>query len=433
MKRKRVLAALLAALLLPQASMAGRAEAATPLQLNLESHAAFMSGREDGLFHPEDSITRAEAAQIFYTLLTAPPQETAAYPDVDAAAWYSRPVGVLGRLGLLRPDGNGNIRPGDAITRAEFAYLLSACLPSGVQWTTFSDVPASHWAAGAIAAASMFGIFTGYADGSFQPEGLLTRAQAASVMNRLLGRSADLEALEANAGRVSLFPDVPPDSWAFASIMEAAVSHAHAAGPDGRERWTQVEARPTALAEGYHTINGRLYRVKDGVLLRSVTVEGFTFDGAGRYTTGSAALDQRLAGIVAETTNASMTRDQKLRALYNYIRDHYTYLKRPLVDKGETGWEAGYAEDFLQTGRGNCYSYAAAFCLLARQLGLPARAVVGELKIQAVQEHGWVEIPLDGKTYLFDVELEWSCLYKYKQERDLFMVDPDNAHYVYIR
>ena len=169
------------------------------------------------------------------------------------------------------------------------------------------------------------------------------------------------------------------------------------------------------------------------MFLRSTTVDGFTYDENGRYTTGSEYLDKRLPEIVSKYTDSSMTRDQKLRALYNYVRDNYRYLKRPLVDKDETGWENGYAEEFLEKGVGNCFSYAAAYCLLARQLGLPAYTVVGELHTRIVQDHGWVEIPLDGKTYLFDVELEWSYLYKHKRAIDLFKVDPDNAPYTYVR
>ena len=128
-----------------------------------------------------------------------------------------------------------------------------------------------------------------------------------------------------------------------------------------------------------------------------------------------------------------MTRDQKLRALYNYVRDNYTYLKRGLVDKNAVGWENEYAEEFFRTKKGNCFSYSAAFCLLARQLGLPAYTVVGKLEISVVQDHGWVEIPLDGKTYLFDTELEWSLTNRSKRPKNLFMLDVDDLPFTYRR
>ena len=92
------------------------------------------------------------------------------------------------------------------------------------------------------------------------------------------------------------------------------------------------------------------------MFLRNTTVDGFTYDAQGRYTTGSASLDTKLNNIVETYTNSSMTRDQKLRALYNYVRDNFSYLKRDLVSKGETGWEPAYAEEFLNLRRGNCHT-----------------------------------------------------------------------------
>ena len=128
-----------------------------------------------------------------------------------------------------------------------------------------------------------------------------------------------------------------------------------------------------------------------------------------------------------------MTRDQKLRALYNYVRDNFTYLRRPLVSKGQTGWEPAYAEEFLNLGRGNCYSFSATFCLLARELGLPAYTVVGGLG-RSASPHGWVEINLDGTVYMFDPQLEWRYLHDYgRTGYNLFMMLPSRARFTYIR
>ncbi len=403
------------------------------LELNSYQHTAFMDGSSDGLFHPQDSILRSEAAKIVYSLLIDPPRETAAYPDLSTDAWYAVPVGVLGALDLLHTDENGMIRPAEAITRAEFADIVCVFLPEITGGPVFSDVPETYWAYSSVMTAAACGIFGGYEDSTFRPDGALTRAEAAAAVGRLLGRSADLSALSDAEDIVSIFPDVPADFWAYGPVMEAAVAHTHAFDPNGAEYWTHTEPRHTVLEDGFHTINSRLYRVKDGLFLHSVTVDGFTYDANGRYTTGSDYLDQRLPEIVSKYTGSSMTRDQKLRALYNYVRDNYRYLKRRLIDKGETGWENEAAEDFLKTGAGNCFSYAALYSLLVHQLGIPAYTVVGNLYISIVQDHGWVEIPLDGKTYLFDAELEWSYLNRHNKKIDLFMVDPDHAPYTYIR
>ena len=100
-----------------------------------------------------------------------------------------------------------------------------------------------------------------------------------------------------------------------------------------------------------------------------------------------------------------MTQNQKLRAVYGYVRDQFTYIKRKLIAKSQTGWEPAFAEAFLNDGRGNCFGYAATFCLLARELGYDARTVVGWLGKNR-QPHGWVEIELDGTTYVSDAVLE---------------------------
>ena len=169
------------------------------------------------------------------------------------------------------------------------------------------------------------------------------------------------------------------------------------------------------------------------MFLHNTTVDGFTYDAQGRYTTGSAALDQQLNAIVEAYTNDSMTRDQKLRALYNYVRDNFTYLRRDLVSKGQTGWEAAYAEEFLKLGRGNCYSFSATFCLLSRELGLPAYTVVGGLG-SSNSPHGWVEMELDGTVYMFDPQLEWRYLHDYgRTGYNLFKMLPSQARFTYIR
>ena len=128
-----------------------------------------------------------------------------------------------------------------------------------------------------------------------------------------------------------------------------------------------------------------------------------------------------------------MARDEKLRALYNYVRDNFTYLKRPLVDKDQTGWEPEYASAFLSMGKGNCFSFSALFCLLAREVGQPAYPVVGKLGKNA-SPHGWVEMALDGAVYMFDPQLEWRYLHDYgKSGYDLFKVLPQDARFIYAR
>ena len=179
--------------------------------------------------------------------------------------------------------------------------------------------------------------------------------------------------------------------------------------------------------------NGRLYCVSNSQFLRSASQEGFYFDNEGRYTTGDNELDLNLNALVDQLTTPSMTRDQKLRALYNYCRDNFSYLKRPLVEAGRTGWEPEYAASFLSLKKGNCYSFSALFSLLAREIGQPAYTVVGGLGKNA-SPHGWVEIKLDGTVYIFDPQLEWRYVHDYgRKSHNLFKFLPAKSPHLYTK
>ena len=401
------------------------------VSLNTADHNKYMDGSTDGLFHPDQSMTRAEAVQVLYALLSQRPQEQVSYSDVPSGAWYADAVRTLGAMGALDCLPGGSFRPDDPITRGELALILSRFLPRHqAAVPAFSDVLAQDPAYGAIGVVTEAGLFSGYPDGTFRPGEAVTRAQAAAVFNQLLGRVPDTQAIATAAG-LRLFPDLSPDHWAYAQIMEATVSHDYTSL--GGETWTRVEHEPTALADGYYHFGDWLYRVQDGMFLRSTTVDGFTFDNRGRYTTGLPELDEQLHQIIRQYTNDSMTRDEKLRALYNHVRDDFTYLSRPLVSRGATGWEPEYALEFLELGRGNCFSFSALFCLLSRQLGLPAYTVVGGLGSYSAP-HGWVEMELDGVIYMFDPQLEWRYLHDYgRSGYDLFMVLPSQARFTYLR
>ena len=401
------------------------------IPLNTWDHSKYMDGTSDGMFHPDQDMTRAEAAQILYGLLAEESTTRASYTDVSDDMWYAEAVESLGGMGVLDCEEGTAFRPNAAISRGEFALMLSHFIAGTGDLVTFPDVPSTSRFYEAVGATAAEGLFSGYADGTFHPDAALTRAQATVVFNHLLDRQPDTAVIAASPN-IRLFPDVSTSHWAYAQIMEATISHTFEVN-QGAEKWMDVTAERSVLSDGFHRINGRLYRIQNGMFLHSTTVDGFTYDARGRYTTGSTTLDTQLNNIVESYTNSSMTRDQKLRALYNYVRDNFSYLRRDLVSKVETGWEAAYAEEFLRLGRGNCYSFSATFCLLARELGLPAYTVVGGLGASA-SPHGWVEIELDGTVYMFDPQLEWRYLHDYgRTGYDLFKVLPSQARFIYVR
>ncbi len=378
-------------------------EHALKLRQEGSSHSNYMNGNEWGMFEPLESLTRAEAAQILYTLMEAPPEVEAVFSDVPEGAWYAQAVNSLASAGVICGDEEGNFHPEAPFTRAECAVAAARFLPLGRLPITFVDVPVDHPDYEAICTAAACGLFSRPEDGCFRPDDPLTRAEAAAVFNRLLGRTPDAETIQTSP-QVRFFPDVPVTHWAYAQIMEATISHEQEELAEG-EHWVSLTEERHPLPDGFHNIDGWLYCARDGKFVRSEIVNGFAFGADGHFTTGNLPLDAKLSEIIRTKTNDTMTQNQKLRAVYGYVRDQFTYIKRKLIAKGQTGWEPAFAEAFLNDGRGNCFGYAATFCLLARELGYDAHTVVGWLGGNR-QPHGWVEIVLDGKTYLYDAELE---------------------------
>lgn len=402
---------------------------------NAGTHTKYMNG-SDGWFLPERNVTRAELAQMLMGIVADVPASSPRFSDVSPDSWYAPAVQSAAGLGLMTGE-NGLFRPDAPATRAECAAARALVLPYDAQgYRAFPDVRPGYWAYDAISRTAAYGLFLGDSTGNFFPDSGLKRCEAVAVFNRLLGRAPDMAYLAAHSvanDSPRAFPDVPQSHWAYWDIMEATVTHQCAVDQmTGAEQWLsavyepslptqQPPAPPAALPDGPQRIDGRLYWIVDGEPARNQNINGLYFDENGCYTTGNAELDQRLNAIVEELTNDSMTRDEKLEALFNYVRDNYTYLKRPLISKGQTGWEPEYALYFLQNGKGNCYSFSAAYCLLCRELGLPAYTVVGSA---LNSPHGWVEIVLDGSPYIFDPQLAWRYLHDWDRSGYSFFKQP---------
>lgn len=206
--------------------------------LDTKTHNAFLTGYPGGCFGPDDSLTRAQAAQIFYALLRNQNVSiTTGFSDVPDGAWYARAVNTLASLGKVSGVGENQFRPERAITRAEFVTMamgFADLVPSPD--SAFPDVKPEDWYYKAVMSAADYGWISGYPDGSFGPERLVTRGEAAVMLNRMLERRADRDFLNSHAG-VTMFRDVPESHWAFAEICEAANAHSYQR-IDGEEVWT---------------------------------------------------------------------------------------------------------------------------------------------------------------------------------------------------
>ena len=188
-------------------------------QLNTDQNIAYMQGMTDGRFYPASSVTRGQVAQIFYRLLKEQKVSSkSTFTDVPDTLWCAEAVNALASLGIVEGVGNGKFAPNQSITRAEFVTICARFTQVSASGETFTDVPASHWAFDAISTAASFGWVNGVGNGQFAPNQHITRAQAAVLLNRLLGRCMAGQSYE-NARQ---YPDVPQTHWAWKNICEAS-------------------------------------------------------------------------------------------------------------------------------------------------------------------------------------------------------------------
>ena len=226
------------ALFAPEKQLADPDDTGVSGWLNTEDHLAYLNGYGGGLFGPDDHMTRAQAAQMFYNLLLD--QEVSAavrFTDVPADAWYARAVETLASLGMVEGVGGGKFVPERTITRAEFTVMAMrfARLPEGGE-NPFSDVTSSDWFYDQVVGAVQYGWITGYTDGTFRPEATITRAEVTAITNRLLDRAADEDYVDDHAGELRQFPDVSASYWAYHDIVEATNAHSYRVY-DGEEHW----------------------------------------------------------------------------------------------------------------------------------------------------------------------------------------------------
>ncbi|MCL2286330.1 MAG: S-layer homology domain-containing protein [Firmicutes bacterium] len=214
------------------------------------THFAFMIGyAEDGTIRPQANITRAEVATIFFRLITDEYRtsiwtQTNPFADVQPGRWFNNAISTMNRGGLFAGMPlNETFNPNQPATRAEFAAMVVSYLGLGHYRVTggnaFTDI-GGHWASDAINTAYLQGWVTGFGDGTFKPDQLITRAEVAALVNRALGRLPEYkdDLLEG----MIMWPDnMNTDTWYFLYIQEATNSHYHETKPNGvHETWTQL-------------------------------------------------------------------------------------------------------------------------------------------------------------------------------------------------
>ena len=209
--------------------------------LQTSEHIAYLGGYGNGKFGPTDCMTRAQAAQMFYNLLLNKNVDiTVKFTDVPADAWYGNAVHTLASLGIIKGIGNDQFAPNRTITRAEFAVIaMRFANLSATVTNPFTDIASNDWYYSAVTSAVSYGWITGYSDGTFRPYATITRAEVATIVNRMLARTADRDFVDSSA--VTHFDDVPNTYWAYYSIAEATNAHTHTINNDGVESWGKLK------------------------------------------------------------------------------------------------------------------------------------------------------------------------------------------------
>ena len=207
-----------------------------PEMLNGEDHYAYLLGYEDGTVRPNGSISRAEVATVLFRLLKDDVRmqnltKDNAYSDVSDTAWYAAAVSTLSKMGVISGYPDGTFRPNAPITRAEFAAMVARFDETAKSADTpFTDI-SGHWAENAIGKAYGNGWVEGSSKTVFCPESNLTRAETATLLNRVLHRLPEKES-DLLANQI-VWPDNPETFWGYLAIQEATNSHEYERKADG--------------------------------------------------------------------------------------------------------------------------------------------------------------------------------------------------------
>ncbi|MCL2285120.1 MAG: S-layer homology domain-containing protein, partial [Firmicutes bacterium] len=213
------------------------------------THYAFIIGFSDGTVRPHANMTRAEAATIFFRLISDQHRariwsQTNSFADVTPERWFNNPISSMERGGLFRGIPLGSyFNPNQAITRAEFAAMVVNFLGLGNATFTgnnaFTDIN-GHWASNVINLAYQQSWIRGFGDGTFRPDQAITRAEVVALVNRALNRVPEFPS-DLLDGMVRFVDNANPNAWYFLYIQEAANSHYHVMKADGiHETWTQL-------------------------------------------------------------------------------------------------------------------------------------------------------------------------------------------------
>lgn len=226
---------------------AGWEATGVPDKLNGDDHFAYVVGYSDSTVRPNANISRAEVATIFFRLLKSDIRDgnlTAdnVFSDVSNGQWHNKAISTMAKLGIVKGRRADRFDPDASITRAEFAAICARFNTKPVENSgSFSDI-SGHWAENEIERAAAFGWISGYPDGTFRPDARITRAEAMTMINRVLCRMPQSESDLLDS--MVTWPDNKPSDWHYLAVQEATNSHDFGRQGEVGESWTKLTSVP---------------------------------------------------------------------------------------------------------------------------------------------------------------------------------------------
>lgn len=212
--------------------------------LNVSDHYAYVVGYPDGTVQPQGNITRAEAATIFFRLLSDDSRSyywstTNDYTDVNSGDWYNNAISTLSNAGIITGYPDGTFRPNASITRAEMAKIIAVFAKLDTKTDRFTDIN-GHWAEAYIRLAAGNDWIEGYPDSTFKPQQSITRAETMTMINRVLERVPAKISHLLPYDKMLTFVDNNPGDWFYIAVQEATNSHTYERSvreTKGDEQW----------------------------------------------------------------------------------------------------------------------------------------------------------------------------------------------------
>lgn len=213
--------------------------------LNKEIHFNYVIGYTDGTIRPNNNISRAEVATIFFRLLTDEARTqydktTSSFSDIKDGAWCCRAVSTLTNMGIIKGYTDGTFQPNKSITRAELATIIARFAKLDVNTKTFSDIN-GHWAQKSIELAAGNGWINGYTDGTFRPNKSIIRAETFAMINRVLDRQTESVSDLLPTSEMNMWSDnLNENAWYYKDVQEATNYHkCDRVGDSVYEKWTE--------------------------------------------------------------------------------------------------------------------------------------------------------------------------------------------------